>query len=85
LKNPILHNHFSVNDNTYKMMKAAVRTGWTGFTLEFSDGVEQPQIPKDTKDACLVQVHAAGANPVDCKLPKLALGKVFGLDCRQCE
>ncbi|CAB9506869.1 furan-3-one reductase [Seminavis robusta] len=60
-------------------MKAAVRSGWTGFTLSFDDEFPTPALCGQP-DKVLLKVHAAALNPVDYKLPKLVLGSVFGSD-----
>lgn len=64
-------------------MKAAIRKGWLGFSYAFTDKQPQPifdEIGKNTNDV-LITVKAAAINPVDYKLPRLALGPILGLDC----
>lgn len=51
-------------------MKAAIKTGTFGTTIEFSNDVASPSIPKDDKDSVLIQVYAGAINPIDYKLPK---------------
>jgi len=51
-------------------MKAAIKTGTFGTTIEFSNDVSSPSIPKDDKDSVLIQVYAGAINPIDYKLPK---------------
>jgi len=64
-------------------MKAAIRTGWTGFTLTFSNKQPVPNwdAEKKNSDDVYIQVHAAAMNPVDYKLPRILAGPVFGIDC----
>lgn len=51
-------------------MKAAIKTGTFGTTIEYSNDVPSPSIPKDEKDSVLIQVYAGAINPIDYKLPK---------------
>jgi len=51
-------------------MKAAIKTGTFGTTIEFSNDVPSPSMPKDDKDSVLIQVYAGAINPIDYKLPK---------------
>lgn len=59
-------------------MKAAIKTGYLGTTISFSNEVASPK--KAAKDSVLVKAHAAAINPIDYKLPKLASGLIAGLD-----
>lgn len=61
-------------------MRAAIRTGFTGYTLTFSSKHPEP-ISSDLKpNEILINIKAAAINPVDYKLPKAVIGSVFGLD-----
>ena len=62
-------------------MKAAIRTGWLGTTLDFGDDLPTPPpFTSRTHDRLWIKVHAAALNPVDYKLPRAILGNVYGLD-----
>ena len=64
-------------------MKAAIRTGFTGFTYTFSNDHPLPTWDaggKNAEDAYL-RVNAGGMNPVDYKAPRYVLGPVYGIDC----
>jgi len=61
-------------------MKAAIKTGFLGTTISFSETLPMLSKPKD-KDSVLVKVHAGAINPVDYKLPRFAApSAVVGLD-----
>ncbi len=59
-------------------MKAAIKTGFLGTTISFSNEVASPK--SAAKDSVLIRVHAAAINPFDFKVPKLASGLIAGLD-----
>eukprot|EP01068_Selenidium_serpulae_P004789 Selendium_serpulae@DN3749_c0_g1_i1.p1 len=62
-------------------MQAVVRNGWAGRTIEFAQAHNRVQFnPARQKQDVLLQVRAAGINPVDYKMPRLMLGKVVGID-----
>lgn len=63
-------------------MRAAVKTGWSGFQISFTDALPRPTFnPAAANRADLrLQVKAAGINPVDYKVPRLLFGKVVGFD-----
>jgi len=64
-------------------MRAAIRTGLLGWTISFTK--EHPLPASDSDSALmptdiLIKVKSAAINPVDYKLPRLAAGKVVGID-----
>lgn len=63
-------------------MKAFIRTGWTGFALDFDEKAPVPRfdVYKENAHDVFVHVHAAAMNPIDYKLPKLPAGKIVGID-----
>jgi len=61
-------------------MKAAIRTGWTGYALSFTSNHPEPIPTKLKPNQILIHVKSAAINPVDYKLPRMVLGSVFGLD-----
>ena len=61
-------------------MKAAIRTGWTGYNLSFTSKQPIPNADDLKSNQVLIDVKAAAINPVDYKLPRGALGPVFGID-----
>lgn len=61
-------------------MKAAIKTGFAGTTIKFSNDFPSPSLKPTDKDSVLVQVHAGAINPVDYKVPKYFSGSVLGLD-----
>jgi len=63
-------------------MKAAIRTGLLGYTFSLVDNYVKPLFkPSSThRNQVYIKVKSAGINPVDYKLPRLAGGKVIGID-----
>lgn len=65
-------------------MKAAIRKGMflTGYKFEVANDVAKPTFDakNKNKDQVLVEVQAAGINPVDYKAPKMMMGDTIGLD-----
>ncbi len=67
-------------------MKAAIRTGWLGYTFSFIEDHVRPVFNKAAVDdkpnsnEVFIKVKSAGINPVDYKLPRLLAGKTIGLD-----
>lgn len=64
-------------------MKAAIRKGWLGFSYAFTDEQPQPifQPSGKNRNDVLLKINAAAINPIDYKLPRLAVGPIFGTDC----
>jgi len=60
------------------MMSAVLRTSFLGFHLKFASNLVVPNRPGVGE--VLVKVHSAAINPVDYKLPRIANGKVVGVD-----
>ena len=63
-------------------MQAAIRTGFLGTTLSFTKKYEKPVfLPEGIhKSDVLVEVEAAGINPVDFKTPRAMAGAIYGID-----
>eukprot|EP00581_Thalassiosira_minuscula_P018971 CAMPEP_0183722884 /NCGR_PEP_ID=MMETSP0737-20130205/14701_1 /TAXON_ID=385413 /ORGANISM="Thalassiosira miniscula, Strain CCMP1093" /LENGTH=326 /DNA_ID=CAMNT_0025953129 /DNA_START=79 /DNA_END=1059 /DNA_ORIENTATION=- len=63
-------------------MRAAIRTGLLGWTISFTKDQPHP-VPQDSAldpTDVLIKVKSAAINPVDYKLPRLAGGKIVGID-----
>ena len=62
-------------------MKAAIRKGFLGFSMSFSENFTVPKFDAvKNKNEVKVKVNSAAINPVDYKLPRAALGSVVGMD-----
>lgn len=61
-------------------MRAAIRTGCLGYTLQFTSNQPEPIKRNLKSNEILINIKAAAINPVDYKLPRAALGSVYGLD-----
>lgn len=61
-------------------MKAAIRTGLMGKTISFTTKQKEPTFNPKNSNKLKVKIHAAAINPVDYKMPRMALGPVLGFD-----
>ena len=64
-------------------MKAAIRTGFLGYTFSFVENHTKPAFnpcSQQDKSNVYVKVKSAGINPVDYKLPRMIGGRTIGSD-----
>lgn len=64
-------------------MKAAIRTGFLGYTFSFTQNFPVPSFDPNSskhKHAVFIKVQSAAINPVDYKLPRFVLGPIVARD-----
>ena len=63
-------------------MRAAIRSGVLGWTLNFKVDYPDPYFDSLNKNAndVLVQVSSAAINPIDYKIPRAMFGPIYGID-----
>jgi NADPH:quinone reductase-like Zn-dependent oxidoreductase len=64
-------------------MKAAIRTGFLGYTFTFTQNFAIPSFDPNSskhKHAVFIKVQSAAINPVDYKLPRFIIGPIIGRD-----